>query len=56
MLGTTLAILAPAIVISTILWALDAAARQANPIRARMNPEIPARWVVIVRGALSRIS
>jgi hypothetical protein len=56
MFGTTLAILAPAIVISTILWGLDAAARQANPVRAQMNKGITARWAAIVRAGLPRIS
>jgi hypothetical protein len=56
MAGTALAILAPAIVVSTILWSLDSAIRQANPVRAQMNKGISARWAIIVRGCLSRIS
>ena len=56
MVGTTLAILAPAIVISTILWGLDAAARQANSASAQMNKGISARWTINARGCLSRIS
>ncbi len=56
MVGTALAILAPAIVVSTILWSLDSAIRQANPIRAKLNKGISARWAAIVRAGLPRVS